>query len=43
MYGEMYILPGKDDLLKIKAWEKLSNNIQRFLVVHFVATFGRTL
>jgi hypothetical protein len=28
---------GKDDLLKIKAWKKLSNNIQRFLV-HFVAT-----
>jgi len=38
MYREMYILPGKDDLLKIKAWGKLSNNIQRFLVVHFVAT-----
>jgi hypothetical protein len=37
MYCGMYILPGKDDLLKIKAWEKLSNNIQRFLV-HFVAS-----
>jgi len=38
MDREMYILPGKDDLLNIKGWEKLSNNIQRFLVVHFVAT-----